>query len=77
MAREKKKSFYSINGYSSGLTNGKSITVSRTLGYNGENADFKQFLSTPPKELEKQLKASMAEEKKVYNALQKAVKAWE
>lgn len=77
MAKEKKTSFYSINDYSSGLTNGRSITVSNTISYNGENANFTQFLSTPPKELEKQLKASMTEEKKVYDSLKKAIKAWE
>ena len=77
MAKEKKASFYSIQDYGSGLTNGRSIAISRMMNYNGENADFEQFLSTPPKELEKQLKASMAEEKKVYDGLQKAVKAWE
>ena len=77
MAKEKKASYYSIKDYNSGLKNGSSIVVSKTMNYHGENANFKQFLSTPVKELEKQLKESMAEEKKVYDGLQKAIKAWE
>lgn len=77
MAAEKKKSFYSISDYSSGLSNGRSIAVSRMMSYRGENANFKQFLSMPLKELEGRLKASMAEEKKIYDELQKTVGAWE
>ena len=38
---------------------------------------FKPFLNIPQKELEKRLNDSKAEEKKIYDGLQKAAKAWD
>jgi len=71
-----KKSFYDT-GFSNGyLQEGSRIEVSRSLTYYGANADFTPFIGIPIKELEKQQKASIAEEKKVYEQLQKAVDTW-
>lgn len=43
----------------------------------GDRADFKPFLNVPVKDLEKQLKESQAEEKKVFEEMKKAVTAWD
>lgn len=59
------------------LREGASITVARDLRYKGEKADFRPFLSIPIKELEQRLKASRAEEKKVFEQLQEAAKEWD
>ena len=59
------------------LRSGSSIIVGRSLVYKGEGADFKPFLNVPVKELEKRLKASQDEEKKVYEDMRKAMEAWD
>lgn len=56
---------------------GAEIAVQRAIYYRGENADFQPFLAVPHKELEQRLKESMAAEKKIYNELQTAIKAWD
>lgn len=66
------------SGYGSNdLRPGSSIIVGRSLVYKGEGADFKPFLNVPVKELEKRLKASQDEEKKVYEDMRKAMEAWD
>lgn len=65
-------------GYSQNdLQHGRSIVVGRSWRYEGEKADFKPFLGVPIKELEQRLKDSQAEEKKVFEAMKKAVEAWD
>ena len=71
------KLFYDIFTSNSHLQEGGFLSVQRRLLYQGERADFKPFLNVPQKELEQRLKASQAEEKKVYAELQRAAKAWD
>lgn len=76
--KQKKPTFYEANiPWDNRLQEGMSITVARSLRYKGEKADFGPFLSVPVKELEKRLKASKTEEKKVFDLLQEAAKAWD
>lgn len=78
MAKEKQKWPFCEQGYShNDLQHGRSITVGRLWLYRGEKADFKPFLNVPIKELEQRLKSSQAEEKKVFEAMKKAVEAWD
>ena len=72
-----KKPFYEVSGYIGYLREGASITVQRDMRYLGEKADFKPFLDVPVKDLERQLKDSQAAEKKIYDELQTAAKAWD
>lgn len=76
---EKNQKFPFCNpGYdNSSLYPGRSITVGRSLVYRGERADFTPFLNVPVKELEQRLKASEAEEKKLFGALKKLSEAWD
>ena len=76
MARDK-KSFYEASIYTGQLRPGHEINVQRSITYQGENADFKPFLTVPQKELGQRLKDSMAAEKGIYDELQKAIKAWD
>lgn len=78
-AKQKKPTYYKVDDktWNSGVKEGVSITVQRIMHYDGERADFKPFLAVPMKELEKRLKASKAEEKKVYDQLQKDAQAWD
>ena len=71
------KTFYDISSSSTMLREGSYLTVQRSLNYRGERADFTPFLDVPLKELEQRLKASKAEEQKVYDQLQEAAKAWD
>jgi len=71
------KSFYDITSSSTMLREGSYLTVQRSLNYRGERADFTPFLDVPIKELEQRLKASKAEERKIYDQLQEAAKAWD
>lgn len=75
--RRKKAPFYEPGYCQSQLSPGSFITVRRELRYIGANADFKPFLTVPIKELEQRLKDSTAEEKKIHNELEKAIKAWD
>lgn len=81
MAKEKQKkpTYYKAESdrWNSGVSEGRSISVKRIIQYNGEKADFKPFLTVPMKELEERLKVSKAEEKKVFDQLQEAAKAWD
>lgn len=72
-----KKSFYEIGPNEGYLRDGSYIEVKREIRYRGEKANFKPFLNVPIKELEKQLKASQAEEKKVFDQMKKAITAWD
>ena len=78
-AKQKKQTYYEVenNPWNSGVTAGRSISVQRTIRYHGEKADFGPFLTVPVKELEQRLKASTAEEQKVFDQLQEAAKAWD
>lgn len=71
------KSFYDITSSSTMLREGSYLTVQRSLNYRGERADFTPFLDVPLKELEQRLKVSKAEERKIYDQLQEAAKAWD
>lgn len=71
------KTFYDITSNSTMLREGSYLTVQRSLNYRGERADFTPFLDVPLKELEQRLKASKAEERKIYDQLQEAAKAWD
>lgn len=72
-----KKSFYEISSSEGHLREGSYLEVRRQINYHGERADFKPFLNVPMKDLEKQLKASQAEEKKVFEAMKKAITTWD
>ncbi|MDY3018831.1 hypothetical protein [Candidatus Pseudoscillospira sp. SGI.172] len=72
-----KKSFYEISPSEGYLREGSYLEVSRQINYHGERADFKPFLNVPMKDLEKQLKASQAEEKKVFEDMKKAITTWD
>ena len=69
--------FYTVSSYTGNLREGQHIEVRRQLLYQGENADFKPFAQLPVKELEKRLKESVKAEKKVFDEMQTAVKAWD
>lgn len=71
------KQFFEIESYTGSLREDYEICVQRTITYRGQYADFKPFLEIPQEELEKWLENSKAEEKKVYDALQKAAQAWD
>ena len=71
-----KKSFYEIGPSEGYLREGFYLEVRRQINYRGDRADFKPFLNVPVKDLEKQLKKSQAEEKKVFEEMKKAVTAW-
>ena len=71
------KQFFEIGSYTGSLREGHEICVQRTVTYRGQYADFKPLLEIPQEELEKRLESSKAEEKKVYDALQKAAQAWD
>ncbi len=77
MAKKEKLTFFEISTYTGSLREGSEIAVQRHMTYHGERADFKPFLNVPIKELEQRLKDSKAEEKKVYDQLQKAAKDWD
>ena len=68
-----KKSFYEIGSSEGYLREGFYREVRRQINYRGDRADFKPFLNVPVKDLEKQLKESQAEEKKVFEEMKKAV----
>ena len=72
-----KKSFYEIGPSEGYLRKGSYLEVRRQINYRGDRADFKPFLNVPVKDLEKQLKESQAEEKKVFEEMKKAVTAWD
>ena len=69
--------FYTVSSYTGNLREGQHIEVRRQLLYLGENADFKPFAQFPVKELEKRLKKSLRAEKKVFDEMQAAIKAWD
>ena len=71
------KQFFEIGSYTGSLREGYEICAQRTVTYRGQYADFKPFLEIPQEELEKRLESNKAEEKKVYDALQKAAQAWD
>lgn len=71
------KTFYDISPGSTMLREGSYLDVQRSLVYRGERADFTPFLNVPLKDLEQQLKASMAEEQKIYEQLQEQAKTWD
>lgn len=71
------KSFYEVSDYTGYLREGANILVQRDMRYLGENANFKPFLNIPIKDLEQQLKDSKAAEKKIFEELQAAAKAWD
>lgn len=75
--KQKKAPFYEPGYCQSQLSPGSWIAVRRELRYIGANADFKPFLTVPIKELEQRLKDSTAEEKKIHNEVEKAIKAWD
>lgn len=78
MATKNQKWPFCEQGYdSSSLHPGQSITVGRSWRFCGEKADFSPFLGVPLKELEQRLKDSQAKEKKVFEAVKKAVVAWD
>lgn len=66
------KTFYEISSSGTLLREGAYLDIQRSLVYRGERADFTPFLNVPLKELEKQLKASKAEEQKIYDQLKEA-----
>ena len=72
-----KKSFYEISSNKGYLREGSYLEVRRQINYRGDRADFKPFLDVPIKDLEKQLKESQTEEKKVFEEMKKAVTAWD
>lgn len=72
-----KKSFYEIGPSEGYLREGSHLEVRRQINYRGDRADFKPFLNVPIKDLEKQLKESQAEEKKVFEEMKKAITAWD
>ena len=72
-----RKSFYEISSVDGYLREGSYLEVRRQINYRGDRADFKPFLNIPIKDLEKQLKASQAEEKKVFEEMKKAITAWD
>lgn len=72
-----KNQFYEVGSYTGVLREGREICIQRQMTYRGQYADFKPFLNIPQKELEKRLNDSKAEEKKIYDGLQKAAKAWD
>ena len=72
-----RKSFYEISSVDGYLREGAYLEVRQQINYRGDRADFKPFLNVPIKELEKQLKASQAAEKKVFEELKKAITAWD
>lgn len=72
-----KKQFYEVGSYTGDLREGREICIQRQMTYRGQYADFKQFLNISQKELEKWLNDSKAEEKKIYDGLQKAAQAWD
>lgn len=74
---KKSRSFYEATSYTGYLHEGSQINVQRQIIYHGDNADFTPFLEVPHKELEKRLKDSIAEEKKVFNDTQEKLKAWD
>ena len=71
------KTFYEISSSGTLLREGAYLDIQRSLVYRGERADFTPFLNVPLKELEKQLKASKAEEQKIYDQLKEAAGAWD
>ena len=71
------KNFYEISAGGTMLREGSYLDIQRSLVYQGERADFTPFLNIPLKELEKQLKASKAEEQKIYDQLKEAAEAWD
>lgn len=71
------KNFYEISAGGTMLREGSYLDIQRSLVYQGERADFTPFLNVPLKELEKQLKASKAEEQKIYDQLKEAAGAWD
>ena len=71
------KTFYEISSSGTLLREGAYLDIQRSLVYQGERADFTPFLNVPLKELEKQLKASKAEEQKIYDQLKEAAGAWD
>ena len=71
------KTFYEISSSGTLLREGAYLDIQRSLFYRGERADFTPFLNVPLKELEKQLKASKAEEQKIYDQLKEAAGAWD
>lgn len=76
--KQKKPTFYEASvPWGNMLREGASITIARELMYKGAHADFTPFLCVPVKELEQRLKASKAEEKKIFEQLQEAAKAWD
>ena len=72
-----RKNFYEIGPSEGYLREGSYLEVRRQINYRGDKADFKPFLDVPIKDLEKQLKASQAEEKKVFEEMKKAITAWD
>ena len=72
-----RKNFYEIGPSEGYLREGSYLEVRRQINYRGDKADFKPFLGVPIKDLEKQLKASQAEEKKVFEEMKKAITAWD
>ena len=71
------KTFYEISSSGTMLREGSNLDIQRSLVYRGDRADFTSFLDVPIKELETQLKASKAEERKIYDQLKEAAKAWD
>ena len=71
------KTFYEISSSGTMLREGSNLDIQRSLVYRGDRADFTSFLDVPIKELETQLKASKAEEQKIYGQLKEAAKAWD
>ena len=71
------KTFYEISSSGTMLREGSNLDIQRSLVYRGDRADFTSFLDVPIKELETQLKASKAEEQKIYDQLKEAAKAWD
>ena len=72
-----KKSFYEIGPSEGYLREGSYLEVRRQINSRGDRAAFKPFLNVPVKDLEKRLKESQAEEKKVFEEMKKAVTAWD
>lgn len=70
-------SFYETDSNSSYLGEGNQVHIQRRIIYRGEHADFTPFLTVPHKELEKRLKDSMAEEKKIYDDIREKLKSWD